>query len=113
LELVVEFDAGVAGSSEDVWEERWQRFKHGILQAGNEKHGHKRLKRGEASRTHAFWLMVVSPMMCYDEPGRGLEGSRSIGSGKWGGVEPAEMVVVDESVRAAPNVGKEGIDPNQ
>ena len=39
LKLVVEFDAGAAGSSKKVRNERWQRLEHCILQTGKQKRG--------------------------------------------------------------------------
>jgi len=50
MELIVEVDVGVIGRPEEAWEDGWQCFKHGILQAENDekairKKG-KRQKRG-------------------------------------------------------------------
>ena len=75
LELVVKLDTGASGRSKEVWEERWQCLEHSILQTGNEKRGHSRVegRRKRTHRTHAFGLMVASPMMCYGELRRKLQ----------------------------------------
>ena len=47
LELVVEFDAGAAGSSEEVRKERCQYPEHGILQTGKQKRGKQKFGDGK------------------------------------------------------------------
>ena len=70
LELIVEFDAGVAGSPKGIWKNTWQRFTHSILQARNNRKNVIRKVRGggrEVDLAHALGSIVVSPIAGYQE----------------------------------------------
>ena len=65
-ELIVELSTRVVGSSEEVWEEGRQCFKHRVLQANdNKKCGRKRSKVKGGIVAHAFGLMVASTIVEY------------------------------------------------
>jgi len=71
MELIVEVDVGVIGRPEEAWEDNWQCFKHGILQAENDEKAIRKNKvkdrGGEVSLAHAFGVTVASPIVCYKE----------------------------------------------
>ena len=64
LEFIVEFDAGAAGGSKEVRKERWQCFKHGILQTGEEKHGQQKSRDGGTSIVHTLLDLWPRPPWC-------------------------------------------------